>query len=193
MSTLLLPPSSNSSILFLPLLKPVARKWYILAPLLALVGGIFGIFGAAITEFTHSSLLGAYIGAPIIEESLKPCGLYLMQAKWPRVLRNRRYTMFLAALAGVAFAVIENVVYLNIYIEEPSTRIIIWRYTACVAMHALGCVIFSLGINYRLMDSIRGQTRFLSYGKRYFFSAMALHSLYNISVTILQLVFNWFE
>ncbi len=172
MSTLLLPPSSSPSVLLLPLLRPVAKKWLVLAPLLAIGGGLFGIFGAAFNEFVHNSLLGAYIGAPIFEETLKPCGLYLMLAKWPRVLRNRWYTAFLAALAGITFAVIENLVYLNIYIEDPSTQIIIWRYTACVGMHTLSCVIFSLGINRNLTDSITGRIRFLSCGKRFFFSAI---------------------
>ncbi len=193
MSTLLLPPSSSPPTLFLPLLKPVARKWHFLAPFLALSGGIFGIIGAAITEFLNSSLLAAFIAAPIIEEALKPSGLYLMLAKWPRVLRNPLYTVFLAALAGLAFGLIESLVYINFYIDDPSTQTIIWRFTVCPAMHVVCCVIFSLAINRNLIASVRGETKFLSSGKRFIFSAMALHSLYNITVTVLELGFHWFK
>jgi RsiW-degrading membrane proteinase PrsW (M82 family) len=193
MSTLLLPPSRSQPILFLPLLKPVARKWYLLAPLLALVGGVFGALGAFYNEALHGSFLVAYFGAPIIEESLKPAGLYLMLAKWPRALRNRLYTASLAALAGITFAVLENLVYLNIYVKDPSPEIILWRYTACIGIHAVCSFIFGLGINRNFLASIKGEIKFLSYGKRFFFTAMALHSIYNITVTVLNIYTGWME
>ncbi len=193
MSTLLLPPSSRPPLLFLPLLRPVARKWWVLALLLALAGGIFGAFGAAYNEALHGAILAAYIGAPMIEESLKPSGLYLMLAKWPRVLRNQLYTAGLAALAGVTFAIIENLIYLNIYIDEPTPPIILWRYTACLGMHALSSFIFGLGINRNLIASVRGERKFLSCGKRFFISAMALHSAFNIAATVLAIRWEWLE
>jgi RsiW-degrading membrane proteinase PrsW (M82 family) len=193
MSTLLLPPSSRPPLLYLPLLKPVSRKWLILAPLLALAGGCFGIFGAFITELFHGSIFPAYIGAPIIEEVLKPSGIYLMLAKWPRVLRNQWYTACLAALSGICFAVIENLVYLNIYIDDPSSRVIMWRYTAGIGLHALCSFIFGFGINQKLIASIKGETRFLSCGKRFFIPAAVIHSLYNIGVTVITLRFNWLQ
>jgi RsiW-degrading membrane proteinase PrsW (M82 family) len=193
MSTLLLPPSSRAPFLFLPLLRPVARKWHILALLLALAGGVFGVFGAAYNEALHAMFLAAYIGAPMIEESLKPSGLYLMLAKWPRVLRNQLYTAGLAALAGVTFAIIENLVYLNIYIDEPNPQVILWRWTACLSMHALGSFIFGLGINRNLIASVRGERKFLSCGKRFFFSAMALHSAFNIAATVMAIHWQWLE
>jgi RsiW-degrading membrane proteinase PrsW (M82 family) len=187
----LLPSSDSPPILLLPAPKPVAKKWHGLALLLALVGGVFGILGAFLTEVTHSSLLGAYFAAPIIEEALKPSGLYLMLAKWPRVLRNQFYIASLSALAGITFSLIENLVYLNIYIREPTPQLIVFRYTACVGIHAICSFIFGLGINQKFLASIRGETSFLSYGKRFFFTAMVLHSLFNITVTILQLWPKW--
>jgi RsiW-degrading membrane proteinase PrsW (M82 family) len=163
------------------------------APLLALVGGVFGTLGAIYNEALHGSFFLAYFGAPIIEESLKPAGLYLMLAKWPRVLRNRLYTAFLATLAGVTFAVLENLVYLNIYVEDPTPQLILWRYTACIGIHAICSFIFGLGINRSLLASVRGEIKFLSYGKRFFFTAMALHSIYNITVTVLNIWTGWME
>jgi hypothetical protein len=101
MNILLLPPSSSSTYLLLSAPKPVSRKWYYLAPLLALAGGIFGIAGAFFTELSHSSLLSAFFAAPIIEEALKPSGLYLITAKWPRVLQKQILIASLAALGGI--------------------------------------------------------------------------------------------
>lgn len=143
--------------------------------------------GAAYTEFFHGSFMAAFVGAPIIEESLKPLGVYLILAKWPLALRNRLYTAFLTMLAGVAFATIENLVYLNFYIQEPAPQLIFWRYTVCTAVHAGCSFIFGFGINQKLSASVRGETRLLSSGKRFFITAMALHSLYNITVVILEI------
>ena len=193
MNTLLLLPRNSTEILLLPAPRPVAAKWHALAPLIALVGGAFGILAAAYTEFFHGSLLVAFIGAPMIEEALKPLGIYLMLAKWPRTLRNRFYTAFLAALSGVAFAVVENIVYLNVYIEDPSRQVVLWRYTAGLGVHTLCSFIFGLGINEKLLASVKGEVKFLSCGKRFFITAMVLHSLYNISVTVLELRLGWLE
>lgn len=162
----------------------VPAKWHILAPALALIGGAFGILGAFYNEILHGSVLVAFVGAPIIEEILKPAGAYLLLVKWPQALRNRFYTAFLAALGGIAFALIENLVYLNIYISNPSPEIILWRYTVNVGVHAVCSFIFGFGINQKLLASVKGETRFLSYGKRFFFTAMILHSLYNISAAV---------
>jgi RsiW-degrading membrane proteinase PrsW (M82 family) len=193
MNILLLPQRNSAEILLLPAPRPVSAKWHFLAPLIALAGGAFGILAAAYTEFLHGSLLVAFIGAPMIEEALKPLGVYLILAKWPRSLRNRFYTAFLAALSGIAFGIIENLVYLNIFIEEPSRQVILWRYSAGLSIHTLCSFIFGLGINQKLAASVKGEIKFLSYGKRFFVTAMVLHSLYNISVTVLATRLGWFE
>jgi RsiW-degrading membrane proteinase PrsW (M82 family) len=193
MSTLLLPPSSNPRLLCLPLLKPISRKWLIWAPLLALAGGCFGAFGAFITETLRANFLGAFIVAPVVEEALKPSAIYLVLAKWPRVLKNQFHIAALAALGGISFATIENLVYLNIYIKHPSPEVVLWRLTVGTALHAVCSFIFGLGLNQKLISSIKGETKLLSSGKRYFFTAMALHSAYNIAITVLTLVFGWFR
>jgi RsiW-degrading membrane proteinase PrsW (M82 family) len=186
--------NSSEAILFLPQ-ATVPRKWHVLAPLVAVCGGLFGILGAAVTEFFHGSFLVAFFGAPVIEEALKPSGVYLLLAKWPRVLafKNKLYTGFLAALAGITFSVIENLVYLHIYVRDPSPHLILWRYTVGLSIHAVCSFIFGLGINQELLASIEGQTKLLSSGKRFFFTAVALHSSYNIAVTIAQAWFGWMK
>ena len=164
----------------------VPTRWRILAPIIALAGGVFGILGAIYNEIFHGSFLVAFVGAPIIEEALKPAGVYFLLAKWPRVLRNQLYTAFLASLGGIAFALVENFIYLTIYITEPSPRLILWRYTVCIGVHAICSFVFGLGINQRLLASVKGETRLLSYGKRFYFTAIILHSLYNIAAVVLE-------
>ena len=50
----------------------VPSRWWVLAPLIALLGGLFGIIGAFYTELLRGSLLFAFVGASIIAQSLNP-------------------------------------------------------------------------------------------------------------------------
>ena len=53
---------------------------------LALIGGVLGILGAVVQEMrTGGFLLLFFLGAPIIEEGLKPAGVYILLARWPRL------------------------------------------------------------------------------------------------------------
>lgn len=165
--------------------EAVPARWHVLAPLIALIGGVFGILGAAYNELLHGSLLVAFVGAPMIEEALKPSGVYLLLGKWPKALRSQIYTALLAALGGVAFALIENVVYLNIYFPEHGTALVFWRYTVGIGFHTLCSFIFGFGINRDLLASIKGERKFLSSGKRFFLTAIILHSAYNVSAVFL--------
>lgn len=164
--------------------RPVPGRWLVLAPLIAMLGGLFGIIGAFYTELLHGSFLMAFVGAPMIEEALKPSGVYLLLIKWPAVLRSRLYTAFLAALSGIAFALIEDLIYLNIYYPAHSAQLALWRYTVCVAGHALFSFVAGFGINRKLVAAAQGEIKFLSFDKRFFIVAMILHSLYNISMAI---------
>jgi len=168
-------------------------RWYALAPLIALAGGVFGIPAAMYNEFLHGTILVAFVGAPIIEESLKPSGIYLLLGKRPEVLRSQLYTASLTALGGLAFALIENLLYLEVYWPhlsaeqgDPSSSLVLWRYTVCVALHVTCSFIFGLGINEKLKASVKGEIKFLSTGKRFFITAIVLHGLYNITAVILE-------
>jgi len=160
--------------------------WHFLSPLVALGGGLFGILGAIYTELIYGSFLVAFVGAPIIEEVVKPSGVYLLLVKWPRALRTQRYTAFLAALGGLAFALVENLIYLNIYVPEPGSLLVLWRYTVCIGVHTACSFIAGHGINEKLSAAVRGDIKFLAFDKRFFVAAMVLHSLYNISVVIFE-------
>lgn len=159
------------------------RGSYLLAIGLALAGGVFGIFGAFIQEL-RAGLFVAFVGAPIIEESLKPAGVYLLLARWPHLLRGQLFTAFLSALGGVAFSIIENLVYIYIYFPEKRDTLLVLRFALATPVHTMASFIFGFGINQRLLASAKGQVPFMSGSKRFFFSAMALHAAYNIAATI---------
>ena len=140
--------------------------------------------GAAFEEALHGVLLGPFVAAPIIEEALKPSGVYLLLARWPQALPGRFYTALLSALAGLVFGLIENTIYLSIYFPEHSHQLVVFRYTGGLALHTVASFIVGLGINQKLIAAAKGETPIFASNKRFFITAMAIHSAYNIAVTI---------
>ncbi len=112
---------------------------------------------------------------------MKPVGVYILLAKAPHLLRSRLYTAFLSALGGLSFAVIENLVYLNIYFPEHTQSMVVARFALALPMHMLGSFIVGFGINQRLAASVKGEVPLLSGNWKFFITAMVIHGLYNIS------------
>jgi RsiW-degrading membrane proteinase PrsW (M82 family) len=159
-------------------------KSYIIAPFIAIGGTVIGILGSILRELFHYSYILVFIAAPIIEEALKPTGLYLMLVLWPKMLKGRIYTALLSALAGLTFAIIENILYLKVYFPHHSLDIVLFRYTAGIGIHVICSFILGFGINQKLLASIRGEIPFLQDNKKFFFIPMILHSLYNVVVVV---------
>ncbi|MFH0914311.1 MAG: PrsW family glutamic-type intramembrane protease [Chloroflexota bacterium] len=155
-------------------------KWRFLAPLIAFAGGIAGLVGAFIEEVLHGGFFGPFVAGPMIEEALKPTGVYLLLARWSHVLRSRLYTAFLSALGGLGFGIIENILYLEVYFPQHSQQLVLWRYTIGLLLHSGCSFIVGFGINQKLIDQVKGDIPFLSANKRYFIIAMVLHSVYNL-------------
>ena len=155
-------------------------RWRIIAFLIAAGGGVLGVLGAIIQEWSQASLLITFVAGPMIEEVMKPCGVYLLLVRWPQALTTRIYTAFLAALGGLAFALVENLIYLQFYFPEHTQTLVVFRYSACLMMHMVCSFILGFGINQRLLASVRGEVPFLKGNKKFFLIAMIIHSLFNI-------------
>lgn len=174
------PPTEISQIVT----TPGFFKRNLFPPLIAMAGGVLGIIGAFFQESQQgfpSALTAPFFAAPIIEEALKPVGVYILLAKAPHLLRSRLYTAFLSALGGLSFAVIENLVYLNIYFPEHTQSMVVARFILALPMHMLGSFIVGFGINKKLAASVKGEVPLLSGNWKFFITAMVMHGLYNIS------------
>ena len=164
-------------------------KWYIFGPLIALTGGLFGILAAGYQNSGYGLLVAAFVIAPILEESVKPCGVYWLYARRPQALPGRMYTACLSALAGLMFGIIESFVYVGVYYleyDELEPTFVIWRFTVCLLLHTTCSFIVGWGINEKLIAWVRGEVPFLQGNRKFFFTAMAIHSAYNIFAWILQ-------
>jgi RsiW-degrading membrane proteinase PrsW (M82 family) len=160
-------------------------KWRLIAPLAALGGGVLGVFGAVIQEVFYGSLFAAFVAGPMIEETMKPAGVYILYALQRDSVGGRWYRALLAALGGLSFAVIENIFYLMVYYPEHDRSLRLFRYTWTLGMHLTASFIVGLGINERLLRSVRGEVPFLSGNWRFFVIPMILHSLFNIFMVVL--------
>ena len=169
----------------LPRPRPLGLLWTVLV---ALIGGVFGIFGAFVGETqTGGLILLPILGAPIIEEALKPVGVYLLQARWPHLLLGRVHTAFLGALAGLTFGVIEALVYVYIYVPDPSDAFVTYRFTWPLVMHTFCSMLVGLGITRQVISWANGENRLPKSSRNLYIVAVAIHATYNTMAVILSL------
>jgi len=162
---------------------------YFLTFLLALIGGLLGILGAIFQEAqaTLTYVLLPFIGAPIIEEALKPSGLYLALLWFPRALRSQLFTAILCALSGLVFGIVESFVYVTLYVDDPSDEFIIFRFSVPLGLHATASYLVGLGINIRILDWAAGRSKLPRASRNFFVAAAVLHGAYNFIAVILSI------
>lgn len=164
----------------------MSLRWRFFAFTIAATGGVLGVLGAIIQELSQASLLAVFVAVPMIEEVMKPCGVYLLLVRWPEVLTSRIFTALLAAVGGLSFAVVENIIYLQVYFPEHTQTLVMFRYSACLTMHVVCSFILGFGINQKLLASVRGEVPLLKGNKKFFFIPMIIHSLFNIAAVLVE-------
>ncbi len=183
------PPTAAASVTSEPIVcsSPVvvARRlrYDLLALFLAIVGGGLGIVGAFVQEFQAGLLI--FIGAPIIEEALKPAGIYILLIRWPQALRGRLHTAILAGISGLSFGLIESLVYITIYYPEGGSDFVLFRFTVTPALHFVASFLFGLGLSRALVDWAAGRARLPKSTRTWYVAAVALHAVYNTAAVIL--------
>ena len=167
-----------------------SQQWR--AVLLAtLVAGPFAILGAFMGAGGTASLAIVLVVAtlgPLAEEMLKASGaLYLVEQK-PWLVPGSWVLPLITLAAGLVFAVIENLVYLNIYIPDPTPEIVRWRWIAGPLLHGGASLIAGFGIRRMWMITHRDRTApRLRHAAPYLIAAVVVHGLYNLLVTVLEL------
>jgi len=162
------------------LLQPVAL-------LMALLGGVLGVFGAVLQELQSSGFAGPFIAAPIIEEALKPAGIYILLIVWPRALAGRLHTATLTAISGLCFGLIESYVYVTWYYPEGDSAYVLFRFTIPVMMHMLASFMVGFGLSRQLVDWAAGRASFPKMTRNFYIAAVLLHAIYNTTVVALDI------
>ncbi len=129
---------------------------------------------------TMISLLAVTVFGPMAEEVMKTAAAAYIVERRPFLFRSRGQIMVCAIASGLAFASIENVIYLNVYVPDPPAWLVTWRWTVCVGLH-VGCtLIASLGLAriWRRTEETAARPD-LSLGFPFLITAVVVHGLYN--------------
>ncbi len=105
------------------------------ALLAALVGGPLAVFGAI---WAGGGALTIIVFGPVAEEVLKVAAVTIIVETRPYLFKHASQIRLAAIAGALGFAVIENLLYLLVYIPDPTTLLTVWRWTVCTALH-VGC------------------------------------------------------
>lgn len=154
------------------------------------IAGPFAVLGAFMTGRGAASfaLLLVVVGfGPLVEEVLKASGALYLAEQRPWLVPAGWVLPLMTLAAGLVFAVIENLVYLNVYIPDPTEEIIRWRWIAGPLLHGGASFIVGLGVRrmWTITDTTLTAPR-LRNAAPYVVAGVVVHGLYNLSVTVLE-------
>ena len=153
-----------------------AGPWAIVG---SFIGGGHTVFGIVMfTVFGH-----------VMEEMMKVAAALWVVEKRPFLFRSRLQIAVCVLAGAFVFAAVENALYLNVYVHEPSELLIRWRWTIYVALH-MGCsFIAGLGLMKIWHPTIEHRARpQLTSGAAYIVTAIVIHGAYNGFVVMLAML-----
>ncbi len=152
--------------------------------------GVFAAFGDMF--FAHeggwSGILALVLFGPATEEVVKVALLAYIVERRPYLLKSGWQVLVCALAGGAAFAAIENLLYLHVYVDEPTPTLVAWRWSMCVVLHSGCSLIAGLGL-LRVWSRIwpRGERPELLAAFPFTVIAIAVHGAYNLSMIMLEL------
>lgn len=179
-----------NAIEFEPITRPPAPTphlgHYLLAVVFALLGGVLGIAGAFVVELRSGGyLLVVVVAGPMVEELLKPAGIYIYLARWPFAIISQPAIAGLTALSGLVFGLLESLVYVQLYSPDAGRWFFVYRFTVPLLVHATASGIAGFGVNTRFLGWAAGRNVFPPGSRNAFGAAIALHALYNTTAVAL--------
>jgi hypothetical protein len=162
-----------------------SKSWGIVL-LIALLGGPWAVLGALVS--TWGGWLALVVVGPAVEEVMKVALIALLIETRPYLFKFRGQIAVAAAGSGLMFAVIENLIYLNVYLPDPSATIIAWRWIVCTALH-VGCSAVAGVGAMRVWDKLMAERRRPDgpVDLRWLVAAIVIHGAYNAAVTVAEL------
>ncbi len=193
-TTVWAPALAEASVPSAPPARPPSRGGRLgldlLALVLAVLGGFMALAGALVTEFQSGSvgIILVAIGAPVIEEALKPSGIYLLLVRWPFALRSRFHSGLLCAISGAVFGVIESLIYTELYFPEGGENFVLFRFTVTPTMHAVASFLVGFGLSKATLDWAVGKQPLPRATRNFFLAGVGVHAAYNTSAIVLGAV-----
>jgi hypothetical protein len=163
-------------------------KSLLVSLLMALAAGPLAVFGAFYGA-DSGGVLGLVIMGPLVEEVMKVALPLWAAERRPYLFKSGLQILLCAFAGGLAFAVIENLLYLNVYVPDPSRALVVWRWTVCVALHISCSTVAGIGL-YRMWDEAMTRQRRpqMPVAGLYLVLAVVGHGLYNALAFLLEMV-----
>lgn len=153
-----------------------------------LLSGVWAVLGSFLkANVGGGGFFAVAVWGPVTEEVMKVALIAVVIERAPYLFSARAQILLAAIGSGLMFAVIENFLYLFVYIDNPDTTTVIWRWTVCVALH-VGCTLLAgvgaVVVWRRQMAELRRVP--MPIDIRYLVAAIVIHGVYNGTVTLLQ-------
>ncbi|MDA3874195.1 MAG: PrsW family glutamic-type intramembrane protease [Kiritimatiellae bacterium] len=159
--------------------------------MLSLIAGPLAVFSAFFTQGPGAGFLLLVVAGPLIEEIGKVMGPLMVVERNPARFSNRSQILFCALASGLVFSIIENILYLTVYIPNPSSALIWWRWTVCVALHTGCSFIAGWGVGNIWHEADQSCTPpKLETGAPLLVTAVVVHGVYNFLALMLDSVFS---
>ncbi len=163
--------------------KTTLSKSWIMTFLLTFASGPWAVIGVFVLAFQGLGGYGAaavVIFGPLMEEVLKITSALIVVEKRPFLFSSARQIFICCFCSGLVFSFIENLIYLNFYVANPTPQLIIWRWSVCVILHSTCSAIASFG----LIQMWKESKRDFSKPKAFYmipplFVAVLIHGIYN--------------
>ncbi|MCH2209782.1 MAG: PrsW family glutamic-type intramembrane protease [Fuerstiella sp.] len=154
-----------------------------------LTSGFFAVIGTfAAQSVSGSALIAVTVIGPTTEEIMKIALTLWIVEKRPWLYRNGIQILLCALASGAAFAAVENIIYLKVYVPDPPPGLAEWRWTVCVLLHSGCSTISGIGV-WKIWRRLQQQQRapMLADGASWIFAAIIVHGTYNGTVTLMEL------
>ena len=163
----------------------VAQSWMLIV-LVGVFSGPLAILGTFVTGHGSGVLRFAVFG-PTIEEMLKVGFVAILVETRPYLLRSAAQIRLAAIAAALAFATVENFLYIFWYLDDPTETIIRWRWSICTALHVIATMIAAEGISRVWSHAHRSLVRpEMGRAFRWLVAAIVVHGSYNAGVFMME-------
>lgn len=161
-----------------------ARAW-LATLIIALAAGPFAVLVAFLKTRAAMASWAAVVAAPFVEELAKAALPLLVVETHPHRFLRALQPWVACAASGVVFSVLENLLYIHVYFDEPDPVAARFRWIVCTALHTGCAAIAGLGVR-RVWLGCRTtlQRPEPAQASAYLVVAMVIHGLYNALVIL---------
>lgn len=165
------------------------RSWLVTCGLMVAAGplALLSAFWSAGHTWFH--VLALTVFGPLVEELGKIMAALITVEKWPFIFRSQWQILICCAAGGAVFAVLENLLYLHVYVREPSAELIFWRWTVCTGLH-VGCSLIAAWGVVRVWKDVWQYQRppRVEVGYPYWMTAIVIHGVYNAFALMFEML-----